>query len=196
MRAIICGAGIAGLTLAWWLRRDGWDITIVEQATGPREDGYMMDFFGSGYDVAERMGLLPELALAHTRITELSYVDTAGRRTGGVRYSAMSQMMRGRVFSFMRGELDGILRGAFEEAPDIRYGTNVAAVHAAQTEVAVELTDGTRHRADLLVGARWMVPDSHWRIALRDRVMSVANIPFGPTLLSPTMAAASASVVE
>ena len=96
MRAIICGAGIAGLTLAWWLRRNGWDITLVERATGPREEGYMMDFFGSGYDVAERMGLLPELARVHTPIAELSYLDGSGRRNASVRYPALAQVLHGR----------------------------------------------------------------------------------------------------
>lgn len=56
MKAIIYGAG---LTLAWWLERDGWQVLLVEQAPAPREAGYMIDFVGSGYDVADLMGLLP-----------------------------------------------------------------------------------------------------------------------------------------
>ena len=39
MRVIICGAGIAGLSLAWWLARDGWDVLIVERAPGLRDEG-------------------------------------------------------------------------------------------------------------------------------------------------------------
>lgn len=153
MRALICGAGIAGLTLAWWLRRDGWSVTVVEKASAPRGGGYMMDFFGSGYDVAERMGLLPELARVHTRITELAYVDVAGRRTGGVRYEALSRMLRGRVFSLMRGDLEHVVRAAFDTAPDVRYGVSVAALQARGARVSVLLTDGDSHDVDLLVGA-------------------------------------------
>jgi 2-polyprenyl-6-methoxyphenol hydroxylase-like FAD-dependent oxidoreductase len=153
MRAIICGAGIAGLTLAWWLQRDGWDVTLVERASGPREEGYLMDFFGSGYDVAEQMGLLPELARVHAGITELAYFDGSGRRTASVRYSALARVLHGRVFSLMRGDLDRVLRAAFGTAPDIRYGTSVSAVHTSGPRIAVELTDGSRHPADLLVGA-------------------------------------------
>jgi 2-polyprenyl-6-methoxyphenol hydroxylase-like FAD-dependent oxidoreductase len=153
MRAIICGAGIAGLTLAWWLRRDGWDITLVERAPGPREEGYMMDFFGSGYDVAERMGLLPELARVQASLAELSYLDGSGRRTASVRYAALAHVLRGRVFSLMRGDLDRVLRAAFDTPPDIRYGTSVTAVQTTGVRAVVELTDGTRHHVDLLVGA-------------------------------------------
>lgn len=153
MRAIICGAGIAGLTLAWWLRRDGWDITLVERATGPREEGYMMDFFGSGYDVAERMGLLPDLARVQASISELSYLDGSRRRTARVRYTALARVLHDRVFSLMRGDLDRVLRTAFDTPLDIQYGTSVTAVHTSGSGAVVELTDGTRHRVDLLVGA-------------------------------------------
>lgn len=153
MRAIICGAGIAGLTLAWWLRRDGWDVALVEKAAGPREEGYMMDFFGSGYDVAERMGLLPALARVHTPIAELSYLHASGRRITGVRYPALARVLHDRVLSIMRGDLERVLRAAFDTPPDIRYGTSVAAVHPSGARAVAELTDGTRHHVDLLVGA-------------------------------------------
>ena len=43
MRAMVCGAGIAGLTTAGLLARSGWDVDLVEHAAGPR-GGYMMDF--------------------------------------------------------------------------------------------------------------------------------------------------------
>ncbi|HYH76052.1 MAG TPA: FAD-dependent oxidoreductase, partial [Arthrobacter sp.] len=46
LRAIICGAGISGLSAAAFLARDGWQVLVVEQAGGPRPQGYMIDFFG------------------------------------------------------------------------------------------------------------------------------------------------------
>jgi 2-polyprenyl-6-methoxyphenol hydroxylase-like FAD-dependent oxidoreductase len=48
VKAIICGAGIAGLTLAWWLERDGWDVVLVEREDGPRAGGDMIDFLRLG----------------------------------------------------------------------------------------------------------------------------------------------------
>lgn len=36
MRAVICGAGIAGLALAQRLASYGWDVTVIEAASGPR----------------------------------------------------------------------------------------------------------------------------------------------------------------
>ncbi|GAB7036560.1 MULTISPECIES: FAD-dependent oxidoreductase [Catenuloplanes] len=150
-RATICGAGIAGLTLAWWLTRDGWTVTLVERAPGPRGEGYLMDFFGSGYDVAERMGLLPTLTDRASPVDELVHLSPSGRRTGGLRYAAMTGVLGGRVLSLLRGDLESALRTVQKTPP--RYGVSVAAAVPRGDRVDVELTDGTRHTADLLVGA-------------------------------------------
>lgn len=47
------------MTLA--LCRGGHEVTVVEQSSSLRDEGCIIDFFGSGYDVAEQLGLLPEL---------------------------------------------------------------------------------------------------------------------------------------
>lgn len=44
MRAIISGAGIAGLSNARFLADAGWDVVLVERAPARRQEGYMMDF--------------------------------------------------------------------------------------------------------------------------------------------------------
>ena len=61
MRVLIVGAGIAGPTLAYWLLRAGHQPTLVERAPELRRGGYLVDFWGAGFDVAERMGIVPEL---------------------------------------------------------------------------------------------------------------------------------------
>ncbi len=39
MRAMVAGAGIAGLTLALRVTRAGFDVSLVEIADGPRGEG-------------------------------------------------------------------------------------------------------------------------------------------------------------
>ena len=62
MKVLISGLGVAGATLAWWLVRCGFQVTIVERSPAPRSGGYMIDFWGFGYEVAERMGLIGRTA--------------------------------------------------------------------------------------------------------------------------------------
>ncbi len=59
MRILISGAGIAGPALAYWLAHYGFEPTIVEAAPRLRTGGYIIDFRGSGFEIAGRMGLYP-----------------------------------------------------------------------------------------------------------------------------------------
>jgi 2-polyprenyl-6-methoxyphenol hydroxylase-like FAD-dependent oxidoreductase len=80
MEVLIVGAGIAGPTLAYWLDRLGHRPTLVERAPAPRTGGHLVDFWGAGFDVAERMGTVAELHRRSYRITTARAVDGAGRR--------------------------------------------------------------------------------------------------------------------
>ena len=70
MRVVVNGAGIAGPTLAYWLRRSGHEVTIVEQSERPRRGGYVVDFWGVGYDIAEKMGVLPRVRALGYQVRE------------------------------------------------------------------------------------------------------------------------------
>jgi 2-polyprenyl-6-methoxyphenol hydroxylase-like FAD-dependent oxidoreductase len=52
---LISRAGIAGPTLAFWLRAASFEPTLVERTPALRAGGYVTDFWGLGYDIAERM---------------------------------------------------------------------------------------------------------------------------------------------
>lgn len=153
MRALVCGAGIAGLALSRQLAAGGWDVTVVEKSPGPRPTGYMMDFFGFGYDAAEAMGVLPRLLELGYRIDEATYVDESGRRRAGLRFERFRKMARGRLLSIMRPDLELALREAVEGQVDLRFGTSVGSIVNRADGVTVALSDGQVVEADLLVGA-------------------------------------------
>ena len=153
MRALVCGAGIAGLALSQRLSTGGWDVTLVEKSPGPRSTGYMLDFFGPGYDAAEAMGVLPRLHELSYRVDEATYVDESGRRTAGLSFGRFRKTMRGRLLSILRPELELALWEAVDNQLDLRFGTSVAGVVNRAESVSVTLSDGQFVEADLLVGA-------------------------------------------
>src|SRR5690242_4362750 len=105
MRVLIAGAGIAGPTLAYWLAHHGMTATIVERAPQLRTGGYIIDFWGAGFDVAARMNLLPELFRVGYTIREVSIVDRTGRRVSGFPAAAFARAMQGSFTSLPRGDL-------------------------------------------------------------------------------------------
>ncbi len=153
MRAVVCGAGIAGLALAGCLGRHGWDVVVLERAPRPREQGYMMDYFGPGWDAAEAMGVLPALLAAGYTVDRLSYVDDRGRDRAGLPFARFAHAVDGRLVSVMRPDLERVLREHAEGLAQLRFGRHVVAVRPRPGGAGAVLDDGTVLDADLVVGA-------------------------------------------
>lgn len=153
MRVLISGAGIAGLTAAFWLNRFGHDLTIVEKSPALRDGGYMIDFFASGYDVSEKMGILDKLAQIHYPISRVSFLDGEGKERFDISYPAFRQVFDNRHFNFMRGELERVLHSEIADTVPIKFGTTVKFLTFQESQVCAELSDGTSTSFDLVVGA-------------------------------------------
>ncbi|GGV06709.1 FAD-dependent oxidoreductase [Actinomadura cremea] len=150
MRAVVCGAGLTGLALANRISALGGEVVLLERAPGPRAQGYMIDFFGPGYDAVEAMGLLPRVERLAYPVAEAVFVDERGRRRAAVEPARFAS---GPLLNLMRPDLERVLREALPPDVDLRFGTGPAAVDARDGGVRVTLEDGTALEADLLVGA-------------------------------------------
>ncbi|MGH8875745.1 MAG: FAD-dependent monooxygenase [Stackebrandtia sp.] len=153
MRVIICGAGIAGLALAGRLLATGAEPIVVEQAPGPRTQGYMIDFFGPGFDAATRTGLEPRVRELGYKVKEFGYVDKSGKVKARIDYPRFTASVSGGLVSIMRPDIELLLREPVQEKIDIRYGQTITGIDNRADGVSVTLSDGTAVDADLLVGA-------------------------------------------
>jgi 2-polyprenyl-6-methoxyphenol hydroxylase-like FAD-dependent oxidoreductase len=64
---LISGAGIAGCTLAYWMARNGWSVTVIERGASLRTSGSPVDVRGPAAHVAERMNIASQLRDARVR---------------------------------------------------------------------------------------------------------------------------------
>lgn len=126
----------------------GVEVIVLERAPGPRERGYMIDFYGPGYDAIKAMGLLPQIEDVAYRVTEASFVDEQGRRRVGV---SLDSFAVGPLLSITRPDLERVLREQLRV--DIQFGVSPVAVTETHDSVRVTLDNGTELEADLLVGA-------------------------------------------
>ncbi|TQJ91239.1 FAD-dependent monooxygenase [Streptomyces sp. SLBN-31] len=154
MKAVICGAGIAGLALAGRLHNVlGWEVVVLEKAPQPRAEGCMVDFSGPGYDAAEAMGVLPWLEELSYPVSEAAFLDEDGRCRARLDYDRLARSVNGRLLSIMRPDLELALREGLSLAVGLRFGVGPARIDPSTYGVRVTLTDGSVLDADLLVGA-------------------------------------------
>ncbi|WP_083240810.1 FAD-dependent monooxygenase [Methyloceanibacter methanicus] len=153
-RALISGAGIAGLTLAICLKEYGDDPVVVEQSPALPDDGYMMDFFGSGWDVAERMGLTGALRALRYPIDKLQFVNAEGKSYATVPIKRIKRALDGKYVYLRRPDLVRILYERAEAlGVEVRFGTEIADIRDQGTHVDVAFDDGSTDEFALVFGA-------------------------------------------
>lgn len=152
MRLAINGMGIAGPTLAYWLRRFGHDPVLFEQSPQLRTGGYLVDFWGLGYELAERMGIISHVLDQAYRMERMRMVDGDGAEVAGLELAPVRKQMDGRFVSIARSDLAATIFHACEGVP-AHFGASVVGIDPDADGVTATLSDGTTDRFDLVVGA-------------------------------------------
>ena len=146
---LISGASIAGPALAFWLRRHGFEPTVVERAAALREGGQAVDFRGEAHlSVLRRMGLLDATRAKQTNMGEQTFVDAEGKAL----VTLPAEFMSGDV-EIHRGDLSRILYDATRETTEYRFGDAIAAMVETPRGVDVRFERGPSRTFDLVVGA-------------------------------------------
>ena len=150
---LISGAGVGGPTLVYWLRAAGFEPTIIEHAPTLRSGGYVIDFWGLGYDIAERMGLIKEINQAGYHIRDMRIVDAKGTRISGFGTSVFLELTGGRYVTVGRSVLSQLLFKKVSRDIEAIFGDQIIEIDDQKTHVEVRLESGAERRFDFVVGA-------------------------------------------
>lgn len=150
---LISGAGVAGPTLAYWLLEHGFEPTIVERSPEFRAGGYIIDFWGTGYTVAERMGILPQLHERGYKVEKVRLVDTNNKRIAGFAASIFSIVLSGRYTSIPRGDLAEIIYDTIKDRVETIFGDSITSLDEHEDGVHVTFEHAPARTFDLVIGA-------------------------------------------
>ncbi|MFG1922859.1 FAD-dependent monooxygenase [Cryptosporangium sp. NPDC048952] len=145
---LVSGASIAGPALAYWLRRYGFDVTIVEKADALRGGGYPIDIRGTALDVVDRMGLLPALRDAHVDTRTISFLNPDGSLLTSFNPVTLTASENNDL-EIRRGDLATILYGTIRDDVEIIFNDSIEAIDDRD----VLFASGTRRTFDLIIGA-------------------------------------------
>ena len=150
---LISGAGIAGPTLAYWLSIHGVESTLVERAPQLRSGGYAIDFWGLGFDIAERMGILPDLKRDGYNIKELRIVNAQGQRIGGFNVDIFRKAAHGRYITIPRTDLAKNIYRKVDGRCETIFGDSIAAIQQDAHGVDVTFEHTPSRRFDVVIAA-------------------------------------------
>lgn len=155
LKVLVCGGGVAGPSLAYWLARSGHRVTIIERFPTLRATGAQVDLRGLGIEAARRMGILEAIRDKLVDEPGVAFVDASGKARATILANTTGQGSQSLTseYEIMRGDLVRILYDATKG--DVRYDFGKTVLYFKQDEqrVVAHFSDGSCDEFDLLVGA-------------------------------------------
>jgi len=155
-KVLIAGAGVAGLTLAYWLKKYGYDVTVVERAATLRDGGYAVDVRGPAIKIIAQMELLTAVRAAAISNDNV-YVDEKGaviaepgkimELFAGQGKTADAELMRGDLLHMLLGKASGV---------HFMWSDSISAFKQDTNGVTVTFANAAQQKFDMVVGADGM----------------------------------------
>jgi 2-polyprenyl-6-methoxyphenol hydroxylase-like FAD-dependent oxidoreductase len=153
MHAVICGAGLDGLTLAMRLAQGGWAVSILHNVPSHARSGYLVELAGEGLSAAQQMGVLPALVEAAECISRVRWVDARGKSIADVHVGHKPGDESEEPLHLLRENFERILLQSLPSSIRVYAGVDVREVRTQAECVELTLSSGESLRCDLLVGA-------------------------------------------
>jgi 2-polyprenyl-6-methoxyphenol hydroxylase-like FAD-dependent oxidoreductase len=150
---LICGAGIAGPALAYWLSRAGFEVTIVERAPAPRSGGQAIDIRGAARDVVRRMGVLEGIKAAGLNEHGFAFVDEHGAHQASMPVDFLGGEGIVAELEILRGELSRLLCEKTRDRAEYRFNDSIESLFQDESGVHVTFVNSSQRHFDLVIGA-------------------------------------------
>lgn len=150
---LISGASAAGLSLAYWLSRYGFNPTVVERAPALRAGGYAIDLRGAAVHVAERMGILTAARQASTDLREILFVGSNHETLASMDANFGAGSGEAGDVEILRDDLAQILYAASKDTVEYIFRDSITSLTQHDQGVDVTFERGAARTFDLVVGA-------------------------------------------
>ena len=151
MDVLISGASVAGPVTAYWLRRSGFRVTVVERAPALRKTGgHAVDLFAPALDIVERMGLIDHVEALRTGTERMVVLREGARRPSTIDLRKLMAGFSRRHVEIMRDDLSEVFYDATRDDVEYVFGDHVTAIG---DDGEVRFANGRPRRFDLVIGA-------------------------------------------
>jgi len=153
MKIAISGAGVAGPSLAHWLHRTGHQPTLIERAPQFRTGGYVIDFWGVGYRVAQLMGIEAAVREAGYQVQSIRSLGRDGQVRASLGVDAVRRGAGAGFTSLPRGDLAATIYATIENDVETIFDDSITAINEHAEGVSVSFAEAKTRDFDLVIGA-------------------------------------------
>lgn len=148
---LISGASIAGPTLAYWLSKYGFAVTVVERSAALRLGGQNIDVNGPARKIVRLMGLEEAVRTANTTEIGTQFVDADNNAEATFSKDDPNGLTQ--ELEILRGDLVSILYEASRDKADYRFDDYITGLAQDDAGVDVTFNSGKTERFDLVIAA-------------------------------------------
>ena len=148
--ALISGASIAGLTMAYWLNHYEYKVTVVEISSGLKKGGSPIDVRGEALDVVERMGILDKIKAVSLKTT-IEFVNAENECIGTLH--GLGEDISGKDIELHRNHLIEFIRESAGTDIEYLFSNSIQKINQDDNKVTVTFKDGQNRNFDFLFGA-------------------------------------------
>jgi 2-polyprenyl-6-methoxyphenol hydroxylase-like FAD-dependent oxidoreductase len=149
---LISGASFAGLATAFWLVRLGFQVTVIEVASGLRKGGTPVDIEGETIGILQRMGMFDAVRAKALPPRAFEFKDAEDHTLGGFGVDTGAEAQPRTRFEIHRDDLLDILVSGIDGSVELLFGRSIKHLDDEEDEVTVTLDDGTRRSFALVFG--------------------------------------------
>jgi 2-polyprenyl-6-methoxyphenol hydroxylase-like FAD-dependent oxidoreductase len=149
---LVCGASIAGLTTAYWLKRIGYQVTVVEMAGSPREGGAAVDLGGRTIEVIKRMGIYDPLKARALTLERIEFKNAEDITENAITVDDGRESPVDDQIEIERTQLMQVLMSQLANEVAFKFGDSITALDESPNDINVTFRQGGSQRFELVIG--------------------------------------------
>src|SRR5690606_6794304 len=147
---LISGAGIAGLTAANFLAKQGHNVTVIDRSPSFSKAGFLISLKSFGVKIIDELGLTQNLQAESSPSETVHFVETNEEIIQSIEYDKMHENIERSVL-VSRGGLHHVLYEAVKNDVNVLLDTTIAQLEENADNTKVTLSNGSRIVVDLVV---------------------------------------------
>lgn len=149
---LVSGASFSGLATAFWMTRLGYQVTIIEVASGLRRGGTPVDIEGETIDILTRMGMLGAVRAKALPPRDFEFKDENDTTLGGLSAASRPDDQDGARYEIHRDDLLDILFSAVDGSVELLFERSITQLVDGPDAVSVTFNDGSQREFALVFG--------------------------------------------